>query len=135
MATFRFLFGNFLEQIFIAIRSAVCLVNVIIPAHLAFDRATTTAAVSHAQFGDRGLPQLVPNPERSKAKIAGLGLEPIVSKRTDAPWPVKDVGQDEEPGERGGAPGARGGVAIGSAHSSLHGSVQMENPTKATKPR
>ena len=26
--------------------------------------------------------------------------------------PVKDVGQVEDPGERGGAPGARGGVAL-----------------------
>jgi len=33
-------------------------------------------------------------------------------------------------GERGGAPGARGGLALASAHPSLHGSVQMENPTK-----
>jgi ATP-dependent DNA ligase len=33
-----------------------------------------------------------------------MGLEGIVSKRTDAPYQV------EEPGERGAAPGARGGV-------------------------
>ena len=44
---------------------------------------------------------------------------------------VEGVAQVEEPGERCGAPGARGGVALASAHRSLHGSAQMENPTKA----
>jgi len=39
----------------------------------------------------------------------------IVSKRTDAPYsqrPVEDVAQVEEPGERCGGPGARGGVVL-----------------------
>ena len=48
--------------------------------------------------------------------VCRMGLEGIVSKRTDAPYrsgPSKDVAQVEEPGERGGAPGARGGVAVG----------------------
>ena len=46
--------------------------------------------------------------------VCRMELEGIVSKRTDAPYrraAVKDVAQVEEPGERGGAPGARGGVA------------------------
>ena len=45
---------------------------------------------------------------------------------------IDGVAQVEEPGERGGAPGARGGVALASAHPGLHGSAQMENPTKAS---
>ena len=47
--------------------------------------------------------------------VCRMGLEGIVSKRTDAPYrsgPSKDVGQLEEPGKRGGAPGTRGGVAL-----------------------
>ena len=47
--------------------------------------------------------------------VCRMGLEGIVSKRTDAPYrsgPSKDVAQVEEPGERGGAAGARGGVAL-----------------------
>jgi bifunctional non-homologous end joining protein LigD len=47
--------------------------------------------------------------------VCRLGLEGIVSKRVNAPLserPVEDVGQDEEPGQRCGAPGARGGVAL-----------------------
>ena len=39
-----------------------------------------------------------------------MGLEGIVSKRVDAALPqrtIEGVGQVEEPGERGGAPGAR----------------------------
>jgi len=33
-------------------------------------------------------------------------------------------------GDAVSTPGARGGAAIASAHPSLHGSAQMENPTK-----
>ena len=47
--------------------------------------------------------------------VCRMGLEGIVSKRVDAPYrsgPSKDVAQVEKPGERGGAPGARGGVAL-----------------------
>jgi hypothetical protein len=43
---------------------------------------------------------------------------------------VEHAGQGKEPGKRGGAPGARGGVALTLAHLDLHGSAQMENPTK-----
>ena len=39
------------------------------------------------------------------------------------------MGQGEEPGERRGAPGVRGDVAL--AQPGLHGSAQMENATKA----
>ena len=44
------------------------------------------------------------------AHVCRLGLEAIVSKRTDArsQRAVEGVGQGEEPGQRGGAPGARG---------------------------
>ena len=45
---------------------------------------------------------------------------------------VEGVAQVEEPGERGGAAGARGTVALALAHPSLHSSAQMENRTKAT---
>jgi len=43
-----------------------------------------------------------------------MGLEGIVSKRMDAPYRsgVEGVAQVEEPVERGGAPGARGGVVL-----------------------
>jgi hypothetical protein len=44
--------------------------------------------------------------------VCQMGLEGIVSKRTDAPYrerTIEDVAQVEELGERGGAPGARGG--------------------------
>jgi hypothetical protein len=44
---------------------------------------------------------------------------------------IEPMAQVEEPGERGGATGARGGVALTLAHPDLHGSAQMENPTKA----
>ncbi len=43
--------------------------------------------------------------------VCNMGLEGIVSKRTDAPYrqrAVKDVGQDEEPGKRCGATYASG---------------------------
>jgi bifunctional non-homologous end joining protein LigD len=43
--------------------------------------------------------------------VCRMGLEGIVSKRTDAPYrsgPSEDVAQVEEPGERGGASGAPG---------------------------
>jgi hypothetical protein len=42
------------------------------------------------------------------------------------------VAQDEEPSERCGAAGTRGAVALASANPSLHGSAQMENPTKTS---
>ena len=67
--------------------------------------------------------------------VCRMGLEGIVSKRTGRALSERaqqSVGQDEEPEERGRAPGARGGVALASAHPSLHGSAQMENPTKAS---
>jgi hypothetical protein len=51
--------------------------------------------------------------------VCRLGLEGIVSKRTDAPYrsgPVEGVGQDEEPGGRGAAPGAPGAVALAMRH-------------------
>ena len=50
--------------------------------------------------------------------VCRMGLEGIVSKRVDAPLSqrdVNDVAQVEEPGERGGAAGTRGGVALAPA--------------------
>ena len=44
-----------------------------------------------------------------------LGPEGIVSKRVDAPYrsgPSKDVAHVEEPGQRGGAAGTRGGMPL-----------------------
>ena len=51
--------------------------------------------------------------------VCRMGLEGIVSKRMDAPYrsgPSKDVAQVEEPGERGGAPGARADIHDGQEH-------------------
>jgi hypothetical protein len=47
--------------------------------------------------------------------VCRMGLEGIVSKRLDAPYrsgPSKVWLKSKNPGERGGAPGARGGVAL-----------------------
>jgi len=47
--------------------------------------------------------------------VCRMGLEGIVSKRTDAPYrsgPSKTWLKGEEPGECSGAPGARGGMAL-----------------------
>ena len=51
--------------------------------------------------------------------ICRMGLEGIVSKRTDAPYrrAIDGVAQVEELGERCGAPGARGGVALSKVQS------------------
>jgi hypothetical protein len=49
--------------------------------------------------------------------VCRMGLEGIVSKRTDAPLSqrtVEAVAQVAEPSKRGSAPGARGGVAVAS---------------------
>jgi hypothetical protein len=62
-----------------------------------------------------------------------MGLEGVVSKRTDAPYrsgPSMVWLKSKNPASE--APGARGGVALASAHPGLHGSAQMENPTKAS---
>jgi hypothetical protein len=65
--------------------------------------------------------------------IAHFGEQgPVGAFERDLRAAMEGVAQVEEPGERGGAPGARGGVALASAHPGLHGSAQMENPTKAS---
>ena len=58
------------------------------------------------------------------AHVCRLGLEGIVSKRTDAPYrsrAVEGVAQVEEPGERGSAPRARGALALISAAPAFMG--------------
>jgi hypothetical protein len=63
-----------------------------------------------------------------------MGLEGIVSKRMDAPYrsgPSRTWLKLKNPASEA-VRRARGGVALVSAHPGLHGSAQMENPTKAS---
>jgi hypothetical protein len=61
--------------------------------------------------------------------ILALADRPIMMVRRRA---IEGVAQVEDPGERCGAAGTRGGMALAQAHPSLHCSAQMENPTKAS---
>src|SRR6476661_9162709 len=64
--------------------------------------------------------------------VCGMGLEGIVSKRTDAPYrsgPSK-MWLKSEPGERSSAPGARGGVSLTSP--GLHPAPSGGSPSGCT---
>jgi bifunctional non-homologous end joining protein LigD len=67
--------------------------------------------------------------------VCRMGLEGIVSKRTDAPYrsgPSKVWVKTKNPESAAVRREREEGVALASAHPSLHGSAQMENPTKAS---
>jgi hypothetical protein len=95
--------------------------------------------VSHSADVDRargrGAARTLASLPRQRLKRSHLSSRLLLFPRfccEHAQRTVEDVAQVEEPGERGGAPGARGGVALASAQPGLHGSAQMENRTKAS---
>jgi hypothetical protein len=117
------------------------------PARPAADRAQAAAcqadrqgqAASHpVEWSSDGR-----RPDRVRARLPhGAGGHRLEAHGCALPQRAfKDVGQDEEPGERGGAPGARGRVAL--APSGLHpaanvrlcSSLNSGNSSRTCRPR